>query len=120
MPWARSPPTPAPDANGSGHERGARPTPRRRPSDPLETVVHQCHDGDVLVVLDNAEHLIEAVAAVAQRLLVECRRLRLLVTSREPLGVPGEVVWRIPSLAVPDVSRAEGPASLTAFDSVRL
>ncbi len=88
--------------------------------DPLDTVVRHCREGDVLLVLDNAEHLVEAVAATAQRLLATCPPLRLLVTSREPLGVPGEILWRIPSLAVPAAVRAARPEPLTAFDSVRL
>ena len=89
--------------------------------DPLDQLIGHWRDsGRVLVVLDNAEHVVDASAAVAQRLLAECPGLRLLVTSREPLGVPGEVVWRVPSLTVPSSSDSMSIETLTTFDSVRL
>ncbi|MGW5053601.1 BTAD domain-containing putative transcriptional regulator [Actinokineospora sp. NPDC004072] len=54
-----------------------------------------------LLVLDNCEHLVEPVAALAARLLRAAPGVRVLATSREPLHVPGEVVWDVPPLAVP-------------------
>ncbi len=56
-----------------------------------------------LIVLDNAEHLRAACAALVAALLAAAPGLRVLATSRAPLGVPGEVAWRVPSLAVPGV-----------------
>ncbi len=56
----------------------------------------------MLVVLDNCEHLLDACAALAVALLGTCQGLTLLGTSREPVGVPGEVTWRIPSLSLTD------------------
>jgi predicted ATPase/DNA-binding CsgD family transcriptional regulator len=58
-------------------------------------------DRALLLVLDNCEHLARRCAEVAERLLLACPRLRLLATSREPLGVPGEATWRVPSLSFP-------------------
>lgn len=58
-----------------------------------------------LLCLDNAEHLIDAVAALASSLLRGCPELTLLVTSREPLRIPGEVVWRVPPLEDDDAVR---------------
>ena len=55
----------------------------------------------VLFVVDNCEHLVEPVARLSEALLQACPDLRLLVTSREALGVPGESAWRIPSLSLP-------------------
>jgi non-specific serine/threonine protein kinase len=55
-----------------------------------------------LLVLDNCEHLISAVAELAQSLLQACPELRLLATSRRRLGLTGEIVWRVPSLPAPD------------------
>jgi non-specific serine/threonine protein kinase len=56
----------------------------------------------LLLLLDNCEHLVEACAHLAEALLAVCPELRILATSREPLRVPGEMTWRVPSLAVPD------------------
>jgi predicted ATPase/DNA-binding SARP family transcriptional activator len=84
-------------------------------------------DKGILLVLDNCEHLVEACAALARRLLEAGPRLRVLATSREVLGVPGEVVWPIPPLAVPaagdsDPGLAEAASLevLEGFDAVRL
>ncbi|GAA1952568.1 LuxR C-terminal-related transcriptional regulator [Catenulispora subtropica] len=55
----------------------------------------------LILVLDNCEHRLEAVAGLALRLLTDCRRLTVLATSREPLGVPGETVWTVPPLSHP-------------------
>jgi predicted ATPase len=59
-------------------------------------------DRDMLVVLDNCEHLLDACAALTVALLGACARLRILATSREPIGVPGEATWRTPSLSLGD------------------
>src|SRR5262249_5935384 len=52
----------------------------------------------LLLLLDNCEHVVEACAALAAALLGGCPHLRLLATSRQPLGLAGEVAWRVPSL----------------------
>ncbi len=54
--------------------------------------MEQLADRSLLLVLDNCEHVIDAAAALAETLLTHCPRLRILATSREPLGVPGETV----------------------------
>jgi predicted ATPase/DNA-binding CsgD family transcriptional regulator len=76
--------------------------------------------GPTLLVLDNAEHLVDAVAALASELLGTCPELRLLVTSREPLGVTGEVVWRVPSLATPAPGASVSAEQLADHDATRL
>jgi non-specific serine/threonine protein kinase len=63
-----------------------------------------------LLILDNCEHLIEACAAIVNRLVGICPEVRILATSREMLGVPGEVVWRVASLSTVD-PRALGTSS---------
>ncbi len=76
-------------------------------------------DTSILIVLDNCEHLLEASARIAETLLRAGQHLRVLATAREPLGVAGEVTWRIPSLGLP----AEGerdPERAAASDAVRL
>ncbi|HSO28418.1 MAG TPA: adenylate/guanylate cyclase domain-containing protein [Candidatus Sulfomarinibacteraceae bacterium] len=60
-------------------------------------------DKDVLLLLDNAEHLVDGVAAVAERLLAAAPRLRILATSREALTVPGEAVLQLQSLSCPAI-----------------
>ena len=59
----------------------------------------------LLLILDNCEHLVDACAALVAALLPVCADLRVLATSREVLGVPGESVWRVPSLSSPDPAR---------------
>jgi non-specific serine/threonine protein kinase len=70
-----------------------------------------------LLVLDNSEHLIEAAARLVHSLLAACPGLTVLVTSREILGLPGEVAWRVPPLSLPDSATLE---DLEASDAVAL
>ena len=80
---------------------------------PLETLVDYLRSKELLLVLDNCEHLIETVADVAYRLLGSCSGLRILTSSREPLGIDGEGVYAVPSLTLPaglDADRAHAPA----------
>jgi predicted ATPase/DNA-binding CsgD family transcriptional regulator/transcriptional regulator with XRE-family HTH domain len=80
------------------------------PGTPLqETLAAVLRSQALLLVLDNCEHLIDACAELAERLLSGCPDLRILATSREPLQIAGERPWRVPPLAVP---RADGVASL--------
>jgi len=75
-----------------------------------------------LIVLDNCEHLIDACAELAPALLDACPHLKILATSREPLGVAGEMAWPLPSLGVPGPGRA-GEATVDeamTHDAVRL
>lgn len=71
-----------------------------------------------LLVLDNCEHLVGAAAAVADRLLGECPRLRILATSREPLGITGETLWPVDPLALPPADT--DPTAALMFPAVRL
>jgi predicted ATPase/DNA-binding SARP family transcriptional activator len=59
-------------------------------------------DRELLIVLDNCEHVIGAAAKMAEELLRRCPRLRILATSREGLRIPGEVIWPVPPLALDD------------------
>jgi predicted ATPase/DNA-binding SARP family transcriptional activator len=67
----------------------------------VEEVVEHLREIKLLLVLDNCEHLIEACAALVERLLNDCPEMTILATSREALGVPGEKAWRLPSLSLP-------------------
>jgi predicted ATPase/DNA-binding CsgD family transcriptional regulator len=66
--------------------------------DEVPSLVRQLADRRLWIVLDNCEHLLPAVDEVVRALLRGCPRVRLLATSREPIGAPGEVVWRVPPL----------------------
>ncbi len=96
---------------------GARERPGRAP---IDTLVALLRPKAALLVLDNCEHLVEACARLAETLLVSCPRLRLLVTSREPLRIPGEVIWRVPSLALPAADQALLPDELAGYAAVQL
>ena len=86
--------------------------PSRLPA--LEGLAAQLGRWRALVILDNCEHLIGASAVLAEHLLSVCPGLRVLATSREPLRVPGEVTWRVPSLALPDRRGSVEPRSWRA------
>jgi predicted ATPase/DNA-binding CsgD family transcriptional regulator len=74
----------------------------------------------MLLLLDNCEHLAQACAELAEDLLGACPDLRILVTSREPLGTSGEVAWRVPSLSVPDSHRAPTAEQVLAHAATQL
>ena len=74
----------------------------------------------LLLVLDNCEHVIGACCAVAEALLSSCPGLRILTTSREALGITGEVAWPVPSLTLPDLRRLPDIEGLPRYESARL
>ncbi|MGN6169004.1 MAG: ATP-binding protein [Solirubrobacteraceae bacterium] len=74
----------------------------------------------VLLVLDNCEHLLAATAGLTDTLLRSVPDLTILATSREPLRVPGEVVFRVPSLDIPDPEQPVAPQELLRYEAVRL
>ncbi|AKJ13554.1 regulator [Streptomyces incarnatus] len=72
-----------------------------RHDDPLERIVEHCARRRMLIILDNCEHVIEAAARLTEHLLARCPELTVLATSREPLGVPGELVRPVEPLPEP-------------------
>src|SRR5215204_2151365 len=74
----------------------------------------------VLLVLDNCEHLVEACAKLAEVLLRSCPELRVLATSREALGITGEVARLVPSLSLPDLRHLPAVESLPRYESTQL
>jgi predicted ATPase/DNA-binding SARP family transcriptional activator len=84
----------------------------------LEALVYRLRSAELLLVLDNCEHLLGACADLAVTLLGSCPGLRVLATSREPLGVPGEGVYPVPPLAVPAAS--DDGQGLAGAPAVRL
>ena len=79
-----------------------------------------------LLILDNCEHLVEACAQLAGKLLTACPKLTILASSRESLGVSGEMILRLPPLAVPDLPSQDSPlefeqtCQLQEFEAVQL
>jgi len=88
--------------------------------EPLDAVIDFLRERELLLVLDNCEHVLAASAALADALLRAAPRLTIAATSREPLRIPGEVVFRVPSLAIPDPERALSPEELHEYEAVRL
>ncbi len=74
----------------------------------------------LLLILDNCEHLAAACADLAGALLRRCPQLRILATSREPLGIAGELTYPVPPLSLPDVARMPSTEELVQFEAVRL
>jgi len=93
---------------------------REAPGRPiLDILIDAVGDRDLLLILDNAEHVLGAVAELADAVIRSCPRVCLLVTSREPVGIGGEHVFRVPGLTVPPADLT-APDRLAAFESVQL
>ncbi len=86
---------------------------------PSQTRSRRCCEPGILVV-DNCEHLIGAAAGLVDALLDSCPRLLILATSREALGVEGELRWLVPPLSILDPRRSPTVAELEGYESVRL
>jgi len=84
-------------------------------AEPVDRLVTAIRERETLLILDNCEHVIESAAMFAHRVLGECRRLRILATSREPLGITGEALWQVEPLALP-----EGSADIESSPAVQL
>ena len=70
-------------------------------AEPLSALVTYFHARHALLILDNCEHLLAGCAALADALQRHCANVQIIATSREPLGIAGELRWRVPSLATP-------------------
>ena len=94
---------------------------REQPGRPiLESFLDTSVDKEMLLLLDNCEHLIDAVASLTIALLDSCPRIRVLATSRAPLGVLGELTWLVPSLSVPSAEETPTVEELEGYESARL
>ncbi|MBI4788420.1 MAG: hypothetical protein HY782_15420 [Chloroflexi bacterium] len=94
---------------------------REAPNQSLEeTLVNYLRAKRLLLVLDNCEHLIDACAVLADKLLSASAELKLLATSREALGITGEAAWRVPSFAWPDVEHLPPLEQLAQYAAIQL
>ena len=92
-----------------------------QPNRPIEdTLADHLRARSALLVLDNCEHLVDGTARLADALLRACPNLRILATSREPLDLPGEAVWTVPPLTLPDADGARTVEGLLRTEAVRL
>jgi DNA-binding SARP family transcriptional activator len=87
-------------------------------ADVTDRLIAAIREREALLILDNCEHVIESAAAFAHRVLGECRRLRILATSREPLGITGEALWQVEPLALPEADAS--PAEIESSSAVQL
>ena len=86
----------------------------------LTTIANHLKNREALLILDNCEHVIEACSAVVDQLARRCPALRTVATSREPLGITGEVTWRVRSLTVPERGPTQPVGALSTCESVTL
>ena len=90
------------------------------PGVPLNTLVHDfLREKQLLMILDNCEHLVEAIAKVADELLHVAPHIKIIASSREALGINGETIYRVPSLSLPRVDENTKETAMD-FESVQL
>src|SRR5215475_8921188 len=89
-------------------------------ADPVERLVSSLRDRHALLVFDNCEHVIGAAAELVGAILGACPEVRIVATSREPLGLTGEALWPVEPLTVPPADPVPPAAELTNYSAVRL
>jgi non-specific serine/threonine protein kinase len=85
-----------------------------------QTMIEYLAAKRLLLILDNAEHLLGPCAQLADAILSACAHVVILVTSRERLGITGELTYRVPSLSVPSNEETSTPETVAAYESARL
>ena len=87
---------------------------------PAQALIERVRGKKLLLILDNCEHLIEAVAKLVETLLSNAPELKVMASSREALGVKGEMAWHAPSMSVPDAKSSTSLDEFSRLESVRL
>jgi predicted ATPase len=94
---------------------------REEPGQPLiRTLTDALKTKEMLLVLDNCEHVLTAVAQLADAILRNCPRVKMLASSREAISISGEAVYRVPPLSLPDPNRAYTIETISQYEAVRL
>ncbi|MBC8134405.1 MAG: adenylate/guanylate cyclase domain-containing protein, partial [Fibrella sp.] len=86
----------------------------------LKSLADALKSKQLLILLDNCEHVLDASARLAEALLKNCPHVRLVASSREGLNIPGETTYRVPSLSLPDPKTAQTIASVSSYEAVQL
>jgi predicted ATPase/class 3 adenylate cyclase len=86
----------------------------------IDMLCDYLQEKNMLIILDNCEHLVDACARMADRILHVAPSVRILVSSREALGIGGEVTYRVPSLGLPDLEHLPSVESLSQYEAVKL
>jgi len=89
-------------------------------SDEIDNVVEHLREREMLLVLDNCEHVLEEVSRLADAIIRWCPGVRILATSRQSLGISGEATMVVPPLQVPDIEHLPAAESYEQYASVRL
>ena len=105
-------------AIGKPYGRGRLWVGRIRKTPILQLLINFLREKELLLALDNCEHLIEPTAKLVQKLLEECSGIQIMATSRVSLGVSGEILWRVPSMALPH--SVDEKANIREYDAIRL
>lgn len=84
------------------------------------SLINFLRDKELLLILDNCEHLVTACAIFVQQVLQSCPRVTLLTSTREALSLPGEAIIHVPSLTLPGPQESQDPDRLSQFEAVRL
>ena len=93
----------------------------KQSGDAIETsIVEALKHRNLLLILDNCEHVLDTIAKLADAVLKQCAHVRILTTSRQSLGIAGEFLHRLPSLGVPEPAMAATAASARSFGAVAL
>jgi predicted ATPase/DNA-binding XRE family transcriptional regulator len=86
----------------------------------VESLIHVLHAKTALLLLDNCEHLLDACAELVDELLKNCPNLKILVTSREALGIIGEALYQVQSLTIPEIQTIGSFKKLMNYESILL
>src|SRR5690606_21543358 len=86
----------------------------------IDLLCDYLREKEMLLLLDNCDHLVDACSHVADRILHAAPEVCILASSREALGIGGEVTYRVPSLGVPDVTALAPVGSLDQYEAVKL
>jgi predicted ATPase/class 3 adenylate cyclase len=86
----------------------------------VDTLIDRLRSRNVLLILDNCEHLLQACGELCMALLGTCQHLRILTTSREPLGITGEIAWSIPPLESPETTLLPSRERVINYPAVQL